>query len=323
MKLAEAYEALGMPNGSSEEEAKKAFKAKAKALHPDVNKSPTAEADFKRVNEAYERIKSGESDDMPQGFGGGFGFSINDIFNTIGGFGGFGKKSKSFNRQDIILHETISFQESVLGCQRDIAFKKDEKCQQCEGSGSEAIDNGCKKCGGKGVVINRRGNMISQSQCPDCRGKTNTQSCTKCSGKGYNTMDARYTINIPAGITAAKNVLNIGNVGHSCGGGMMGDAYTKVLIDVRISPLADLRIESNDVVSNISISLLEALEGCNKAVMTIDGMRDTMIVPGIRNKDEIVVPNLGVERKGNQRVIVSVDYPSDTGKLVGVLKEMQ
>jgi len=46
------YELLGVPQTAGPEEITKAFRDKARLLHPDVNKSPTAHEDFKKLNEA-------------------------------------------------------------------------------------------------------------------------------------------------------------------------------------------------------------------------------------------------------------------------------
>ena len=50
------YDALGVPAGASAADVKRAYLRKAKALHPDVNKDPDANASFARVRAAYEAL---------------------------------------------------------------------------------------------------------------------------------------------------------------------------------------------------------------------------------------------------------------------------
>lgn len=50
------FEILGLKDGASLSEIKKAYRIKAKLFHPDVNKSPDANEKFVEINEAYSML---------------------------------------------------------------------------------------------------------------------------------------------------------------------------------------------------------------------------------------------------------------------------
>ncbi|UCF68957.1 MAG: DnaJ domain-containing protein, partial [Acidobacteriota bacterium] len=54
------YAVLGVDREASETEIKKAYRQKARELHPDVNQSPQAAEQFRDVNEAYEVLSDPE-----------------------------------------------------------------------------------------------------------------------------------------------------------------------------------------------------------------------------------------------------------------------
>ncbi len=60
--MRDPYEVLGIQRGASEEEIKKAYRAKCKRWHPDLNPNdPTAEEHFKEVQAAYDAIMKGDT----------------------------------------------------------------------------------------------------------------------------------------------------------------------------------------------------------------------------------------------------------------------
>ena len=54
MTISDYYKVLGLSQGSTADEIKKAYRKKARECHPDINPSPDAKDIFIRVTEAYE-----------------------------------------------------------------------------------------------------------------------------------------------------------------------------------------------------------------------------------------------------------------------------
>lgn len=327
MKKEEAYSALGLSSSASQDEAKKKFRELSKKLHPDVNKSASAVEDFKKINEAYDCIKNEKFDDDYQrqgGFGdpfGGIGINLNDLINNFNGFGG--QRNVRRRRQNFPPIETsidLTFKEAVLGCKKELKFKRQTKCQPCDGQGGTPKDNGCTTCKGTGRVIQKNGNTIMTSTCNKCNGKTSFDDCKQCDGFGCRLADTTISVNVPAGVF--NNTLRLGGIGHFLGSNPFGDEHTDVYVHVHTEEDGKFRVEEGDLVYDLEIPLLEALEGCKKKVPTIDGEKEIDIPKLSRHMEEVVLPRMGIARMGSQRIKLDVQYPKDIEKILPSLKEL-
>ena len=63
------YEVLGVSKSASDSEIKSAYRKKARAHHPDVDKSDGAEKRFKEVNEAYQVLSDAQKREAYDRFG--------------------------------------------------------------------------------------------------------------------------------------------------------------------------------------------------------------------------------------------------------------
>jgi molecular chaperone DnaJ len=307
MNLKEAYAILEIPQTSTPEEAKKKYRELTKKYHPDINKEVGAEDKFKKINEAYQCVSSGKGTDREEAQW----QQANNPFNPFG-------RQTIYQADNINVHTTISFKDSVIGCKKNLKFNRKAKCKDCNGQGQTTLNNGCDKCGGKGQTVSQRGNMIFMQTCDKCYGRSQVNVCKSCNQNGVVDAEASIDVSIPGGVQNT-NILRLGGMGHFVGNFGPMEQHTDVHLHVSVTQEPGLTLDGMTVVSNISISLLEALQGCKKTVNTIMGNKEIDIKPKSRNKDEVILSRLGVNRSGDQKIILDVQYPEDINSLINSL----
>lgn len=310
MNLQEAHSILELSPNTSTDDAKKKYRELTKKYHPDVNKDPGAEDKFKKINEAYKIISTGESSERED-------FSpFSSGFNPFSGFG----NQQTMQRPiiPIELHISLSFKESVFGCSKELKFSRNGKCTLCSGQGVAVLNNGCDVCGGKGQISGQQGNVYFSQTCHKCHGRTKTAKCNTCNGSGTISTDVSVQITVPGGV-ASGNILRLGGMGNYVNSIFNMDQFADADVNIEVIPDKELFLSGKDVFFNLEISLLEAIQGCQKNIPTVIGNKEITINPLSKNKDEIIIPNVGVNQVGNQKVILNVKYPADTNKLISAL----
>lgn len=190
-------EILGVPQGASDSDIKKAYFSLAKQYHPDVNKAAGAKERFAEINEyplvsAYQTLGNAdkrrmyentgmtgdEQDQAKAGFGSSGGFDFGGGFNPFGGFGAGqgGPKGFGFGSFQDILNE---FEDMFGTRQEEKPYKGEDITATVELEFLEAV-HGSKKT----INVHRK------STCSVCNG-TRTRpgsprvKCSSCGGSGH------------------------------------------------------------------------------------------------------------------------------------------
>ena len=333
MSKRDYYDILGVQRGASADDIKGAFRKLARQYHPDVNKDSSAEERFKEINEAYGVLSDEQKRAAYDRFGhagvsgmGGApdfsGFGVEDIFESF--FGGLGMRSGGARRgprrgEHIKYPLTISFEEAILGAQKEIEFTRHEACPTCRGSGAEPGTSPvrCSTCKGSGEVRQVRqtflGSMVNVTTCPTCRGtgEVINTPCHTCKGRTLVQKMRKLVVNIPPGVDAGNQIQLTGEGGPGLNGGPSGNLY--VAIDV--APHKFLRRRGDDILVEMSISFAQAALGADIQVPTVNGHEKLKIPPGTQSGTVFTVrgkgaPQLQRSGRGNLLVIVTIATPT-------------
>lgn len=343
------YEILGVSKDASDSEIKKAFRRRARELHPDVNKAADAEDQFKELNEAYDVLsdpnKRAQYDrfgtipgaagggygggsgyvDFDDLFGGGFG-GMGDIFSSFfGGQGGQGGRPARKEGRDMGVGLRITLEEVARGVEKEIVYDRLAPCPDCKGTGLG--ENGkvvtCPECGGKGRVVSVQrtflGDMQTATTCKKCNGTGSSieNPCPECEGQGRVPDRQRVTVKVPAGIRDGQQ-LRVSGFGEA---GIQGAQAGDLIVTCRVQPHEFFERDGDDLHGRANISFIQAILG---AEIEIDGIMpdekvQVRIPAGCQNEQVVRVKGFGMPRlksdiRGSMYVHVNVVIPEKITK---------
>jgi len=333
------YEVLGVGKSASADELKKAYRKKAKELHPDRNsKNPKAENQFKEVNEAYDALKNPEKKAAYDRFGhaafdggmgagqrGGFGrqgdfssaFSdvFDDLFGDFMGGGRSGGRQRAARGSDLRYNLGVSLEDAYAGSQKTINVPTSVSCSSCNGTGAEsgAEPQTCPTCSGMGKVRAQQGFFTVERTCPTCSGMGQIikNPCNVCGGAGRIEKDRSLSVNIPAGVETGTKIRLAGEGEAGLRGGATGDLY--IFVEVQDHPL--FQRDGIHLYCRVPVSMASASLGGDIEVPTIDGGRSRVKIPAgsqsgrqmrLRAKG---MPALRGAGKGDMLIELAVETP--------------
>ena len=299
------YDILGVPKGTSAEDLKKAYRAKAKELHPDRNTTdPNAESQFKEVNEAYDVLKDADKKAAYDRFGhaafeggmggggqrgaaggGDFSSAFSDVFEDLfGDFmgrsgGGGAGRNRAQRGSDLRYNLRINLEDSFKGVQKTITVPSSVACDTCRGTGAEGGSEPvtCPTCSGMGKVRAQQGFFTVERACPTCNGQGQIikNPCKACAGAGRIERERSLSVNIPAGVETGTRIRLASEGEAGMRGGPSGDLY--IFIEVKDHPI--FQRDGVNLFCRVPVSIASAALGGEVEVPTIDGGKSRVKVP--------------------------------------------
>jgi molecular chaperone DnaJ len=322
------YDVLGVRREADEEEIKRAYRRLAMEHHPDRNVgNPEAEEKFKEAAEAYEVLRDPTKRQSYDRYGhaGLEGMnvphfnnaqSVFDLFGDLFGdfFGPRGGRRGPQAGRDLQITIEVELVEAARGVTKSITVPREELCGDCGGSGARRGTQPaqCRRCQGRGVVIQSQGFFRMQQTCRGCGGSgfVITDPCAGCHGNGRVVAKRTLGVAVPPGVDTGTRI-RLGGEGEAGDrGAPRGDLYC--LLRVREHPL--FQRDGVNLICQVPVTFSQAALGGEIDVPTLDGAIKHHLKRGVQSGELIRIagkgmPNLRGGRSGDLLVAVLVETP--------------
>lgn len=317
-----------MDRSANQSEIRSAFRRLAAEHHPDKNPGdPGAQARFTTINAAYQILHDEEKRRAYDRFGpsvfergaapdfvdlGALG--LDGLFGDI--LGAFGIRTG--DRGDVRERVALTFEESVLGCTKELTYQRFDTCGHCSGSGGEPGSRAevCGACGGRGRVRFQQGVLPIpiERACSSCRGtgRIPTVLCSRCNGRGLMKGSRTLEVSLPAGIEDGATRVVEGAGSRTRPDRAAGDLE----IAVRVDPHPFFAREGDDIVCSVPITFAVAALGGEIDVPSLTGKLKVRVPPSTQPGSTLRIKGKGAPHRyrsghGDQLVRVNVEVPTE------------
>ena len=335
-EIGDFYELLGVRRDASDEEIKRAYRARARELHPDTNHGdPEAEARFKQVTVAYEVLRDPERRARYDRYGpegvfstqpgaGGFGFEtgLGDIFEAFfGQMSGMGTRRRGPQPgADAEVRLGLEFSEAVFGCRKELSVRLPVTCATCGGRGAAPGTEPvvCVDCEGAGELRRVRqsllGQVVTSVACSRCggTGEMIPSPCADCRGEGRRMEETTFTVEVPAGVEDGST-LRLAEHGAA---GQRGAPNGSLFVHLVVAHDPRFERQGDHLNTTLEVTLAQATLGAELEVESLDGPQQVVVAPGTQHGHVERVRGLGVPHlrgrgRGDLFVHVLVATPTE------------
>lgn len=284
------YKILGVKKNATPNQIKKAYRTKAKALHPDRNQDDrNANEKFQDLGAAYEVLSDEDKRKLYDrcgeecvnkegGGGGGGGDPFSSFFGDFGGFGDFfgggghggGRGSETPRGADIVMDLWVSLEELYVGNFIELTHNRPVAKPA----------SGKRRC-------NCRQEMVTRSLGPGRFQMTQQEVCDECPNIKFVTEEKLMEIEVEVGMTNSMEIKFVAE-GEPHMDGDPGDLVLKI----KTYPHAKFERKGDDLYTNITISLADALAGFDMNFKHLDGHNVNV------KRDKITWPGARIRKKG-------------------------
>jgi molecular chaperone DnaJ len=206
------YEVLGVARDADGLAIKRAFRASARRLHPDVSNDPDADRKFRELADAYAVLSKPAGRLLYDRFGyrgGGAWVASPAAAQAFYGLLDFLGRTKHPRRARTDVAEIeLEFYEAARGGRRRVSYLSSRSCAGCGGSGvlGGGPATSCPACGGRGHIRERDEaggvRLLQLVTCGECGGSGQLVEalCPECGGAGETEETRTAVVTIPSGV---------------------------------------------------------------------------------------------------------------------------